>query len=412
MTIRKKFEEYYKKASYQCLEEKNLIDRNSPNVQFIISSFDNLVPILEQGLSDFSFYTVQRTFRTKNSHVALWGKDSFLLPLNVMMSTFSHTDDPEKVLYESLNFLIEQAHLDPVDLYCVFSDPDTALVNKTYGKYLEKENYICVPEATLKWSAPLGRELLSGRYIKVYKRHYTGFILVMDCNIFTYQEKKVVDLTFPQLTLEAATDNLNTVYETVLLRDIVNQASEDPTINDPMLFSCLFISSTAAMSDGALPNATKEGSSLRKLMRICYFTVDAPKIDLLLYINFWAAVCDKYNFHPTVSPKVLVQLWTSEFSRIEKNNRYADKILNQFLSQVVRGELTFDNVIKNVLNLEATYGIDHRYSIKKLRATEYAHVEDIESAFTLSHSTCAIPMDYSLKNTNKEFLRSLFMERV
>lgn len=412
MTIRKKFEEYYKSLGYKCLEEKNLVDRNSQNVHFVISSFDNLIPVLEQGLSNFLFYTIQRTFRTKNSHIALWGKDSFLLPINVMMSIFSHTDQPETTLVESLSFLIEQTELNPAELFCVYSDSDATLVNKTYGKYLKPENSICVPEATLKWSAPLGRKLLSGRYIKVYKRHYTGFILVMDCNIFTYKGKKVVDITFPQFTLEAATDNLNTVYETVLLRNTVNKAAGDPAVYDPILFSCLFISLTAAMSDGALPTAAKEGSALRKLMRICYFTVDFLNLDLLQYINYWVAVCEKYNFHPTISTNELAQIWKSEFMRIEKNNRNADKILNQLLPEVMRGEVSLDTVIKNVINLESTYGIDHRYSIKKLRAAKYVHVDDVERAFSFAHSTCAIPMDYSMKNTSKEFLRSLFMERV
>jgi len=412
MNIRKKFENYYQGLGYKCLTEKKLLDKNSQNVQFVISSFDNLIPILKRGESDFSYYTVQRTFRTKNSHIALWGNDSFLLPFNIMMSSFSHVQQSETVINESLDFLIKQLHLDPLDLFCVFSTPDKELVCKTYTKYLLEENYICVPETTLKWEAPLSDKILSGRYIKIYKRHYTGFILVMDCNIFRYQQKKVVDITFPQLVVEAITNKYNTVYETYLLRDITKKARSDFAIKNLTLFTCLFVSIIAAMSDGAVPNATREGSSLRKLVRICFFTVDYKKVDLYSYIKIWVSVMGSYNFSTNRSVEEFLELWKREFIRIERNNKYADKTVNECINRIINKELDFDKIIEIISEAESTYGIDHRYYIEKLKSAGYTEIIDIESAFILEHSTCAIPIDYHLKNTNREFLKQLFIERI
>jgi alanyl-tRNA synthetase len=412
MNVRKEFEDYYNHLGYICLEEKNIIDRNSQKVQFIISSFDNLLPILERNVCDFTYYTVQRTFRTKNSHVGLWGKDAFLTPFNIMMSSFSHVTDCDKVIIEALEFLFNRLSFFSKDLFCVYGETKRETVENTYGKYLSKDNFICVPEKTMLWKAPVKDDELSGNYIKLYKRHYSGFVLVMDCNIFTYLSKNVVDITIPLFAAEAIVNGNNTIFDTSLFHNIVLCASTDSSVRDSLLFACIFVPVTIALSDGATPNATKEGSSIRKLIRICYYIINAKTINIYTYINLLMFVIKKYCPLLEINVEEIKRIWLSEFNRIEKNNRIADHKIDNMIAKVNKYEFSVEQVIENISNMESTYGIDHRYFIGKLKNTTYNHTKEVEHAFVSKHPTCAMPVDYNFKKTERDFLMSLFIERV
>ena len=119
-----------------------------------------------------------------------------------------------------------------------------------------------------------------------------------------------------------------------------------------------------------------------------------------------------YNFSTNRSVEEFLELWKREFIRIERNNKYADKTVNECINRIINKELDFDKIIEIISEAESTYGIDHRYYIEKLKSAGYTEIIDIESAFILEHSTCAIPIDYHLKNTNREFLKQLFIERI
>lgn len=414
MDVRKFFEQFYSEASFECIPEKALVQHDGENVQYVISSFDNLVASLNNEEQHFKKYVVQRTFRTKKSHVPLWGTDAFLIPFNVMMSIFVHCAEVTDTIEMALHFLFRELGLNNNDIYCVHSEEDQELIDMVFNRYVPEKNFICVPNEALLWEAPIKREILHGRYIKLYKRHFTGYILLMDCNIFPYMNGYVVDISHSLFVLDAILLDNNTIYGTSLFKKMCEKSLDIPNISEQYRFLGVFLSATVALLDGGIPDATKKGSSLRKVMKQCY-NIFRPSIDQLqeLVMDITVAL-NFYDIHCPMAPAFAAEQWNHEFERIEWTIKKNERHINDFCEKVS----TFQDVTTFMVELErleSTFGIDKVYLINLLRDRDkitYADYCTLVQKITPNHPTCAIPVEGNIENVNPDFLRSLFLERI
>lgn len=408
MDIRNEFINYYKELGYLLIEEKKLVNNNSESVKYIISSFDNLIPHINDKEKKYFYCTVQRTFRTKRSHEELWGKDGFLLPINIMLSHFTYNSDVEKVLIDSLNFIYEKLNINKNELYCVYCEQDNHLINNTIADYISIENCVCVPIETIRWNAPVNGYELNGHYIKIYKKHYNGFVLILDCNFIEYNNKLITDISMSQFILESCINDKKNVYETKLLSSLLKMAKEDENVNNPYLFVCIFASICMVLADGG--NTSYHGSPLRKLFRFLFSSLENKDLSVEKYINDIYNNMPNYGIRPIIDKSKMISIYCKELERLSKIYKSNENKINALVEELLNNKENAE-VASKIRYMEKTYGLDYRMIINKLNKNNFKNTLLIKEQLSYPHPTCAIPIVDDKVVKDKEFLKSLFMER-
>ncbi|MBE5913077.1 MAG: hypothetical protein E7274_03320 [Pseudobutyrivibrio ruminis] len=406
MRVRDIFREYYGKE-YKEIEEKSLIGSENGNTNYVISSFDNIVSKIYSDEERFKYYTIQRTFRTKPSHEPLWGKDSFLLPFNIMMSTFCDCTTIREEILKAI-FFLRKLNINPADLVYVCTQNDKEIVDELKKEKEGIKSSICVNERALAWKAIVNGNPLEGHYLKIYKRHYTGFVLVVDCTIINLVNRQIVDISYSELVLETLNSGKNTIYECRLLDELILK-NNYLKIGDRYKFCAMFISIMAVLIDGGIPSASKLGSPIRKLIKNVYYEIYGDINLIINNIDIAIKALENYEISTRNNKELYIDIWKREFVRIENINRQGNEKLVECFKKLWK----YKNCVYDSLKfLEDTYGIDHRYSLEVYTRNFEKEKEITMMQFEGKHPTCAIPLDISEKDDSLEFLSELFAERL
>lgn len=415
--IRNIFEDFFTKKNFEILPESKLINDDIKNTYFTISSMDNLIPILERKDSEFRFLNIQRTFRCKNSHIELWGRDAFLTPFNVMMSIFTLSKNFYNTIELSLEFIFDILKFDNKSIYCVYSKDNDSIIKNLYMKYIPKYNFIEVPKESLSWKLPFEKQNLQGRYIKLYKKHHTGFVLLCDCNIVHLESGVLVDIAYSLGVIEAIKYSYKTIYETDLYNGLHNIIKKEKMVlnKNDYKFIVLFISACIILFDGGKPTANKSGSIIRKVIRMlfnCKSDISKEIIDdyveqVRISINNWGYV---YDIDTANKAK---NIFIEELDRLNtlliKNEKHLNRIVDKFKN------LNIKQQYHTLKEFYSTYGIDvetscnYLYETNKITSTQRDGIINENKPFT---PTCAITILNEGQNISKNFLGNLFFERI
>ncbi len=400
---------------YEKLQSRKITD--SVENLFVISSFDNFLNKIHVSSEKvFSYYTIQETFRTKHNHYELWGKDSFLMPYNIMLSVFSNKPHLNNILEKFISFIFSISGTS--NYVCICSDSINLNLHETIKYYIK--DIIYIPKTCLKWRAPLDDQDLLGEYIKIYKKCDNGFIPIIDCNVFKYNNEEVIDISSNLFTLDCLTNNVNNIYEGQLffgVDSIILNSYDVKKISKLYPFLCVLFSIVVLIINDVSPSSNRRGSILRSLFNFLFELSINVNFKILEDIDLLKKIIQKYidnlecyfTMRGNIALDCVFSVVTNEIEKI--TNKHSNKNLNKFLSKI-KG-FSVDNLYKEILYAKESLGFNPHLMLNFMKNSgviDENKYKVLSEKFIYISNVSVVPIQ---KNDmiDKEFLKNIFLQK-